>query len=88
MVLPVSPLARLLDRLTPLDTEDRIDAILGEINATCAGQLELLARPAWIELHGVSAKGPDLYTLCARWIAAAVDAAPLAEARARLALTG
>ena len=87
-MVPISPLARLLYRLGPLDTEDRIDAILGEINATCAGQIELLARPAWIELHGVSAKGPDLYTLCARWIAAAVDAAPLAEARARLALTG
>lgn len=102
MVLPVSPLTRLLDRLTPLEPEDRIDAIVGEINATGAGQLELDWRPAWkwppsfvvelagakIELHGIEATGPDLATLCARWIAAAVDAAPLAEARARLALTG
>jgi len=88
MVLPVSPLARLLDRLTPLDTVDRIDAILGEINETGRGQLDLRARPRLIELHGIRTTGPDLATLCARWIAAAVDAAPLAEARARLALTG
>ena len=102
MVLPVSPLARLLDRLTPLDTVDRIDAIVGEINATGAGQLCVAWRPGWkgspgfeiglagvkIELHGIQATGPDLASACARWIAAAVDAAPLAEARARLALTG
>ncbi|RWR45215.1 hypothetical protein EOW65_16690 [Sinirhodobacter ferrireducens] len=95
MVLPVSPLARLLDRLTPLDTVDRIDAIVGEINATGAGQLWVAWRPAQrvsagvrIELHGIKATGRDIASACARWIAAAVDAAPLAEARARLALTG
>ena len=84
MVLPVSPLARLLDRLTPLEPEDRVDAIVGEITATSAGQLDLLGRPAWIELHGIKTTGPDLATLCARWIAAAGDAAPLAEARAQV----
>ncbi|MFC5736919.1 hypothetical protein [Sinirhodobacter huangdaonensis] len=84
MVLPVSPLARLLDRLTPLEPEDRIDAIMGEIMATGRSQLNLSVRPAWIELHGIKATGPDLAMLCARWIAAAVDAAPLAEARAQV----
>lgn len=91
MVQPVSPLARLLDRLTPLEPEDRVDAIVEELIATgdsSLGLAEIDGAPAQIILHGVHAEGPNLTTTCARWIAAAVDAAPLAEARARLALTG
>ena len=91
MISPVSPLARLLERLTPLEPEDRVDAIVEELIATGGSSLglaEIDGAPAQIILHGVHAAGPNLTTTCARWIAAAIEVAPEFEARARLALTG
>lgn len=81
----ITPVGRLLARLTPMDTEARVDAIMEEISAT--GVNNLMRYPqghngpfACIQLHEIAVTAPDVTTACNQWIALALDALPTLEA--------
>lgn len=86
---PVTPLGRLLARLTPLETEDRIDAVIEDIIAHDGDASPgLRGQPYEIQLHGIAAAGPDMDSAVQRWIGAAQAAVGRVEAiaKARAAL--
>lgn len=90
MVERLTPLGRLLSRLSTLAPDDRVDAVLGEIAATGGiNRLDTVRRPDGgsnifdIQLHGVGGFGTTVTDAATSWIDAALSIVYVVEDIAR-----